>query len=500
MTLRQLALTAWLGCALLGSAWALLTPLTAVPDEATHVIRAVSLWQGDLIGRPFAFVEDTPERVEATLFEVTTPAGYGRIGDLEICYQGPGGGSAGCAQPLADLPGTQLMATIAGVYPPAPYVLYGAGSRLLTPTEAIYVGCLLSALLTAGFVAAAVACGWLVGGRQLVLALLLAITPVVPWLFGAINPSGLEIASSLALWTATSALLRYPNRRWVGLVFALSAAGVASSRPLAPVIAVGIITSVSVLMADAAAIRAVLAARSGRIAVVSGAAALVASVVWVIATDALSTFIARPDASLTPAVAAAGSWEATPWRLQQMVGVFGILDTRAPMSLVWAWAWMVVVVLLLGLWLGTWRQRGAIVALVVATLALPVLAEATTAAELGYTWQGRYTMPVATGALVASGWAMANGRRTLPGPAWVILLPVVAALAVLGHLLAALAVTARFAGGQSSALLGWFDAAPWSPPGPDLALLAAVGFGALILYAIPFLPTISSDAPAAPRD
>lgn len=42
---------------------------------------------------------------------------------------------------------------------------------------------------------------------------------------------------------------------------------------------------------------------------------------------------------------------------------------------------------------------------------------------------------------------MANGRRELPRPACAILQVLVAVVAVLGHLLAALGVTARFASG-----------------------------------------------------
>lgn len=496
---RGLVVAVFIACLLLSGTWALSTPLMAVPDEATHTIRAVSLWQGDLIGNRTEFRVEGPPLVLATQFEVTAPAGYALVPQLTTCFDGLKG-PAGCQQDLVAAPGTITMGTIAGVYPPLPYLVYGAPSRVLPPTQALYAGRLAGAVLTAALLAGAAACAWLVGGRRAVGLTALALTPVAAFLGGAINPNGLEIAGALALWTGVPALLRSPERRWVAGVVTGAALAVAWSRPLSSVMVVGIVAVSLVAMTGPGQIAGLWSARPARAAVLGTAAAVATSAVWVLATGALDTFIATPDPSLTPGVAASGSWDMTGLRLRQMVGYFGINDAIAPDPLWQAWTAAGLVLVLAALACGTWRQIIAIAALIAATLLLPVLAEATTAAELGYTWQGRYTLPVAVGVVVCSAWAVAGGRHRLPARVLDALLAVVGLAVVFGHVLGHLTSMARFSTGPGTGLLTYLGAPGWSPPGPDVLLLVAAAAGAVLLVAAPLLGRDRGPAPADATD
>lgn len=54
------------------------------------------------------------------------------------------------------------------------------------------------------------------------------------------------------------------------------------------------------------------------------------------------------------------------------------------------------------------RMRLAIVATTVATAVLPIVAEATTARQSGFIWQGRYLLPIAVGVPLLAGFAPAR--------------------------------------------------------------------------------------------
>ncbi|HUG83292.1 MAG TPA: DUF2142 domain-containing protein [Euzebya sp.] len=495
---RFVVVAAFLGCLGISSVWALITPLMAAPDEATHMIRAVGLWHGDLIGRPFDFTEPGPPLVQATMFEVTVPGGYREISNQTACFDA-GQGPAGCAPGLQEEPGERLMATIAGAYPPLWYGLYGAPSRLMSPTEAVYAARLASALVASSLVAAGLAATWAFGGQRATALALLGLTPVAAWLFGAINPNGLEIAGSFTLWSSVLALIRHPESRWLAGTVIVAAIAVAWSRPLSAAMVVGIIGTAMFVTADGTSLRALVRSRAARLAGGGVGVAVVSAGLWVGASGALDTFIAKPDASLTPGVAAAGSWDVADLRLQQMVAVFGSLDTYAPDPVFWVWGGAVAALALGGLWCGTGRQRVGILGLVVATVALPVVAEALTAAELGYTWQGRYTLPVAIGIVACSTEAITRGPRRLPPRVPGVLVAVIGVAVVVGHVMGHLTSMARYSTGPGTSLLGYLTQPGWSPPGPDVALLlgAAVGVGALVVA--PWLPRFSTESGASTR-
>src|SRR5690606_6910335 len=145
-----------------------------------------------------------------------------------------------CAAPLVPTDGLATAATTAGSYQPLFYALTGAPVHVTTPAQAVYLGRALHVLWGALLLGAATAVARDVGGRRLLLALLGALTPFVPYLLGSINPSGVEIAAAAALWIGVPALLLQPDRTRHAVLVGAAALSLAWSRPLSPLIAVGI--------------------------------------------------------------------------------------------------------------------------------------------------------------------------------------------------------------------------------------------------------------------
>ncbi|MGI9017137.1 MAG: DUF2142 domain-containing protein [Euzebya sp.] len=495
----KVVVLAFLSTATLSGIWSLVSPIMLVPDEASHTVRAVSLWQGDLLGRRFELVNEGPPRVEAVNFEVHLPAGFRGIGSQTECYDN-GMRAAGCAVPLSPADGQILFGTSAGAYQPLWYALMGAPSRVLTPVQAIYAGRLLQALVGSMFFAATIGLAAMLAGRLGVAIVVLGITPTAVWILGSINPNGVEIASATTLWLSLMVLLVRPRSRGIAWLVGVSAVAVAWSRPFSPFFTVGIVATVLVLTLDRDRLRALRDSAGAKIALGVAVAAVVSSMAWNAATGALDTFIRVADPSLTPGVAAGVSWDLTEHRLEQMVGRFGLLNIRLPFPAVVVWALAVVAVLLVALWWGTWRQRVMLTALIGATLGLPVLAEAFTAAEYGLTWQGRYTMPVAFGVLACVVWIIREGRTPLPAAVSVLVLPLVAVSVVFGHVAGHLQTMQRVSTGDGFSLLAYLSQPGWSPPGPDLLLLIGVVLAAVGLVATTWATPQHTAASSSSKD
>ncbi len=495
---RRAAAVAVLGCALLASAWALTSPLMTSPDEAAHAIRAVSLAHGDLLGRPFAFANEATGE-EAVLFEVAVPAGYRGIETLGGCVAD--GAPAACMPTLGPADGTILQATAAGAYPPLWYALVGAPSRVLDPTPALYAGRLAQALAGSLVVGAAVWLAARLGSRLAVAATLLGLTPTAVFLLGTLNPNGMEIAASAALWLGVIALVRTPDDRRVAGIAALAAVGTAWSRPLSPLIAVGIVVTALVVSLDADRWAALRASRTARIAAAVAAIGIAGAGVWVAWSGALETFVGRPNPALTTEGAIAQSLAMSEGRLAQLVGVFGTLDLPLPSPMLWLWAAATGAALLAAALVGTWRQRAVLAALVVGTAALPVVAEGLTAPEMGFTWQGRYTIPVAFGIAAVTALTVAHRGHRLPTRLPGLLIAVVAGTVAVVHVAAHLQAASRYGTGRGSALLDHLTDPAWGPPGPDLVVLLAAVAGAVALALTPLVagPAVRP-RPAPARD
>ena len=461
--------------AVLSTLWAFASPLMSIPDETAHTSKLLAVTSGQLLGDLEDLSVTQPDGgLVGRVSRVTIPAPYGEVRGLMDCYAQRIEVSADCATPLPDVDGTVSVVTSAGTYAPLYYLAVGLPTQVLDPPAALYASRVLGAVVAGVLLGVAAAAVHRATGSLLtVVAVAAATTPVTLFVAGGINPSGMELPGAVALW-ATTALLVRPGDHARGWVWAWAAAvtAVAWPRPIGVFLVVGIVLATVVAVGDRTAMFARWAA--SRRAVLAGAASLTGALVWIVATDANGSFKGIPQPDLTTADAIAASWDLTPWRLEQLVGVLGWVDTTLPHVTLWTLGLVAVGLVVGGLVVGTWRERLVLVGLVLASLLLPVAAEAVQAPRIGFGWQGRYTLPVPMGAVVLGGLAL--GRRldvrlaTLSAVATGVFLSV-------GHLYA-------FAGALRRYVVGGFDPRPfWAflrvdtfdPPGGVVPLVVLYG-------------------------
>ena len=238
------------------AAWSLASPLFSSPDEPAHVVHAVALDHGQLIGTP---VGGSSSAITA----VTVPASIADSGRYSDCFRFRISVPASCARPLTTDSRAVESTTSAGRYPPLYYAIVGIPSLVSESTGGIYAMRLVSAALSALFVALAFMsiCAWSRRTFMLV-GVLLAVTPMTLFMGGVVNPNGPEICAALCMWTAGLVLVleraEAPPR---GLVIVLTASAVVLmlSRGISPLWVVLILVVLAIL-AGRRAIRAAPAA------------------------------------------------------------------------------------------------------------------------------------------------------------------------------------------------------------------------------------------------
>jgi len=203
---------------------------------------------------------------------------------------------------------------------------------------------------------------------------------------------------------------------------------------------------------------------------------------WVVGAGALELFGTAQELTLRQRVE--GSLARTDDRLHQMVGWFGWLDTPVPAGVLLVWAAALAVVVTLGLRRPSWWRAVLLALLVVACVLVPVALEALSANQVGFYWQGRYTLPIAVGVPVLA--AVASQRpggaaRPVPrvgsgalGPLTLVLLALVLLALAAAQVVSYVVALGRYTVGTGNGL-GLTDVA-WAPPLP--APVLAVAFAA----------------------
>lgn len=375
--------------------WSLATPFGASPDEPAHIERAVALDHGTLIGRTY-------KNVGNAITRITVPKLYAAESDYGSCFTFKSLQPATCAKPLTNSTKEDRTITYVGRYPPLYYAIVGLPSVFGPSHTTIYFMRLVSALLNALFLALAVtAVATWSRRRYLLIGVVVAATPMTFFLGSVVNPSGFEISTALCLWCAGLVLaLERADRPPPGLVAVVVAAtvGLLLARGLSP-LWVAVIVALLALLAGWRRLRSLARDRSIRrsqLVLVPASAFAVVWIVWAHALDLLPVGAKIPKSESDMHLALSIFGNTYGW-LQQMVGVFGWLDTPSP-SLTYL-IWFAAVGLLLFMALGSARFRGGLVIVVILVVVVfaPVLISYLQADRLGVIWQARYIMPIAVG-------------------------------------------------------------------------------------------------------
>lgn len=457
------------------------------PDEVAHSRRAVAVARGQFTNET-VWAEMRWIRWPRT--EIQIPIGYGEglpiSSALTKCWVNDLRVPTSCApRPASEFGPVQPSTTYVGSYQPGYYLLTGLPTRWLPPATGVYAMRFASVLLVAALLAsAAVSLAEMSRTPWAVVGFAAAMTPTVLFLGGSINPNGVEIAASMAVWTSVLALLAGsgpPPPRLLARV-GLAAVVLTGTRPTSPILIVVILAAALAFGAGRPRLRELWSSRRVRALVGVAGVALVANVGFVVANRSLSHVILTPAAPASSAERAGQALGRSPGWLDEALGSLGWLGYGAvPLPLIVRWLWWATIaaVTVLGLVRGTSRQRAVLVALAVGCVAGPI---AIAVLNPDVAWQGRYALPVLIGIPLLAGVA---ADRSLPSGARertlaTVLVAVLAACQVAGHQ----QLMTRNLLGLPNRLLRGVLHAPWNGPLSPLALLGLAGLGSLGFLAL----------------
>lgn len=448
--------------------WSLATPLGAAPDEPVQVIKAAAVVRGELVGR----VAGAPGPAFA---RVRVPAFFGAPANRNrpACYHDRPAVPASCAPAFRRRTGEVSSWIYVARYPPLYYAIVGLPTLLGQGPWVLYLMRLVSALCSAVMLGLAAMCAICFSANRFVLVGgLVALTPMALFLGGVVNPNGLEVAAALCVWTAGSVLvLEHLAEPPPTLLAVLGAAACVLElvRSLSP-LWLAATAAVLVGIAEGPALRAFVARRAARVALAAVGAVGVLSVAWIVCIGATSVAATGSAAGQPAAAILETSLGRSSVYLQDMVGIFGWLDTSSPLATYVCWYALVALVGLLAAVVARRRQAYVLGLLAAAIVVVPVVACAVEAHRFGYVWQGRDTLPLAVGLPVVSGALLGRSAFARFGGRLTAIIGAVVVLAQVGAFAEALR---RYAVGTSGADVGFLWQPAWHPPVGLAVLLGA---------------------------
>jgi predicted membrane protein DUF2142 len=481
--------TSFVLVSLLSGLWALANPPYAAPDEPAHVIRAVALDHGQLTGK-----ELTP-RLKKKLANgredsliVRVPAIYGSATQT-ACFPYSPDTTAACLEFSGSTREVDDLTYVAR-HPPAYYAAVGVASWLHRPGSGVlYLMRFLGALMTGALIATAIAALRRLEVPALAAAgLLFAVTPMVLFTSSVVNPSGLEIAASIAVWVCGLVLVSQAHKRVDHrLVTAVGIAGclLALTRQLGP-LWLGLIALTMLAVTSRTALRNLARSNWARLWALLIVASSLVQVAWNAIVKPLDvTLSGRKPVHFEASEIVRISLGASFGRYRDMIGMFGWLDTPAP-ALTWLpWTAGIAFLLLAALVWATRRQVATLLALLAAAIAVPVIIESATFNDAGGpNWQGRYTLPLAVGIPILAGTALSTTKRgrSLVSRRIVIAVGVIVGV---GHVLAFAQNLRRYTVGYDGPIQFWRHP-DWAPPVSPLLLTIGYAFvaGAFVLWVL----------------
>lgn len=448
----------------LGATWALATPMFAGPDEPSHLRKAAAAARGQLADELDA---DTGAAV------VELPAVYRNDAG---CFAFEGGVTADCMV-VTDRGGDLAMGHVATGYPPTYHLLVGLPSLVSDGQASLYAQRLANAAAMAALLALAVtALAQQRAPRTAVVGLAAALAPIVAFLLGVVNPSGLAVAAGMATWAAGYQLARTaPLYRLGGVV----------ARTVGPLCLLILLRRDSMLWGGLLAVgvasliprarwRPLVRSR----AVWAGLAAVGVSLVVQLAVSGGSSaerFADNAGEATRPTITLGWALETLGRALQQQVGILGWQDTELPLAVHVAVGGLIAALVVAAL-VRAPRQPAVVAVGLVGVVAAAWLA--LDALRPLYI-QGRYVLPLAVGVPTVAAMALAEGRRPLTGR-WVV-----AALAVTTTAQVAAFWTnlRRYAVGADGPWWFFGDAA-WEPTAAPAAVLVAANVAVALALAV----------------
>jgi hypothetical protein len=458
--------------------WSWATPLFGAPDEPAHEIKAAAVVRGELVGRAAAG-PSSPQMA------VTVPRLYALASRGPSCFAFKVRVAASCEKPPSGGTAPTEVQTYVGRYPPLYYSVVGLPSLATVSPTGVYLMRLVSALLSAAFLALAATCIVVWSRSRLMLAgLALAATPSVFFFGGVINPSGLEITAAICLWCSSLVLVlerfKDPPRALLAIV-GLSASVAVLCRGLSPLWVA--LIGLSVVGVAPRQVGRLVRRRDVQVTVGCIFVCAALATAWIFLEHALN---AKPSINrVAPGTSELGIighvFGRTPIFLQQMIGEFGWLDTLSPAYTYAVWALGLGLIGALAIIFARARQLFVLVLVTVASVVVPVLLSASQARRLGFAWQGKDTLPLAVGIpILAAALAGSSSGMTTRLRNWLV--TVVVALVASAQVDAFVQALRRNATGLPGPI-NYFNG-PWRPPVGALAATVVFVYVWLLLAAV----------------
>lgn len=460
--------------------WAAATPMFGVPDEVSHMIRAAAAARGDIDGTKVG--SSRAYRAPAVL----EPTGGRPDEHSGVCYAADPNKSPDCMG-FTSARGDRLMLSSASEYPPLFYLLVGWPTRVSRGLGGLYAMRAVGALVFSALIALGMtSLGY---GRQSATAfmgLAIALTPMVWFLSGSVNPSSMAIASGVAAWCGGYRLatgegsIGLRSQVWrVGLPICLLLLSRRDSLVWAALLSTCVVTLVS-----RPRLLAILRSPHSWIWVALAGICVVS--VWKTGIASSTSFVADQ-----PTGSASEAFGAIPRYLQEMIGVLGWFDTRLPSPVYLVW-YMTCGFLVLSLF-GSGPRRVVLASLL--TFVLMAAMIVVVGSQRYPYFQGRYALPLAVGIPLLSGLGL-EAKRASDLLSSRAVLSVLSASAVV-HWLAFYQQFRRYAtSGETS---WWLFSHPhWEPPVAPIAILLVVH--GVILAAMTGWWYVSASVPDAVLD
>jgi hypothetical protein len=398
---RGVWIALFVGIFMVCAAWATIAPYNATPDEAEHVLNAYSVADGQIFKAPADAARGTGAYV--TVPRSLTDRGHCFLVSSTItakCTAGP----VGSRDLVRD-------GSVVGRYNPIYYGIVGLPLRADPSWGGLIAARLIGAAMVSAMLTWALyaAVRWS-RSRIMVAGILVAMTPTVFELGGAVNPNALEIAAGVALFAGLIPLAdpdRPPTRAMVTLV-GVAAVELALLRSIGPLWLAG---AVFILFVPTARRR--LAELWRMVSVRWWSAVIVvaslAGVAWTLAFKSLGVALLQQPpmtrgqieryAILLPHGGAFGL-------LQETVGAMGWREFNLPTPVLAGWYAACGLLVLAALCFGTWLDRWRIFAIFAGGFGVAVAATIVTAQDYGFGWQGRYILPLTVGAPIYAAWVL----------------------------------------------------------------------------------------------
>jgi hypothetical protein len=368
------------------------------------------------------------------------------------------------------------------------YAAVGLPTLLMHSENVVYLMRIVSALLDALLLSLAltIAALWC-RATMLFEAIAIAITPMVIFLAGVVNPSGFEIAAAICAWTSGLALVRngslQPSRA-VLISFVTSGCLLELTRGLSVLwMALILVTLVCFEPRSCARLLRLGSVRAG-IAILGVVGAV--AVIFVLSVQTLKVL---PSTAYPPFH---GSFVVLTEHVlslfagygKQIIGVFGWLDTPSPLVTNLVWTSLIGFLLILGLSLSRRRDAWVLIGVIAGAVIVTLAVIERNAGTAGITWQARDGLPLYVGIPLVAGVAIPKQALLGLGDSVRWRVAAVIAVAVGVCQLADFVWTLRRYTVGLGKTVNLFQpvAHGWSPP-PGTPLMVDIGAIAIVLYA-----------------